>query len=247
MALPSANRKINQAIWSVPIHGSPLGRAPATVRPVSGAVNCARLRCRGVRRTQVGRDSPPGVHRVPIRSMRRALRRRRRHRATTNGAPARNAATNGRSCGQLLTDGPVNAPCRTTAIARIVVRGAVRRHAADECVTVAAGGLTVRRTRRRRRREQQQRPQRDMRRARRFSASDDGRRSSRRRCYNFQIRAALPSTIRSRSASGIASNVSSMTVSDFGHVDTGCGSRSTTSGSPRRGRGAGCARGRARR
>ena len=43
------------------------------------------------------------------------------------------------------------------------------------------------------------------------------------RAQRFQMRAALCSTIRSRSASGMPSNSSSMTVSDFGHVDTGCG------------------------
>ena len=37
------------------------------------------------------------------------------------------------------------------------------------------------------------------------------------------MRAALPSTMRSRSSSGTPSNVSSITVNDFGHVDTGCG------------------------
>ena len=39
----------------------------------------------------------------------------------------------------------------------------------------------------------------------------------------FQMRAALPSTMRSRSSSGTPSNVSSITVNDLGHVDTGCG------------------------
>ncbi len=39
----------------------------------------------------------------------------------------------------------------------------------------------------------------------------------------FQMRAALCSTMRSRSESGTPSNSSSITLNDFGQVDTGCG------------------------
>ena len=42
-------------------------------------------------------------------------------------------------------------------------------------------------------------------------------------CYRFQMRAALCSTIRSRSLSGMPAKRSSITDSDFGQVETGCG------------------------
>ena len=50
----------------------------------------------------------------------------------------------------------------------------------------------------------------------------------------LHTRAAFCHTIRSRSRRGRSPSCSSMTASDFGQVDTGVGSRSTTSGSRRR-------------
>jgi hypothetical protein len=44
VALPSATRKINQAIWSERFMVLPLDDARATVSPSSGAVSYARLR-----------------------------------------------------------------------------------------------------------------------------------------------------------------------------------------------------------